>query len=270
MSKPSNLPSMSHPQSMASSSSQNFQLIINNALDKYKKRTKSDLLTHPLAAQLQSCDSLSAILAVLQQQLQGPDQSQSSDERWSRWLDPTINVLYTLSSTVGVGVGLAFSPATVIFSGIGVLLSAAKDTRASQDTLIDIFERVEMFLRRLEIYIEVPPTPEMTEMIVQILVEVLSILGIATKEIKKGRMKYSEKYLKKLIGRTDIEDGLKRLDKLTLEESRMATAENLNATHAVDERVKGVAVTVAGIDNKPVSMNEWSVSTNECNEQPTT
>jgi hypothetical protein len=65
---------------------------------------------------------------------------------------------------------------------------AAKDTRASQDTLIDIFERVEMFLRRLEIYIEVPPTPEMTEMIVQILVEVLSILGIATKEIKKGRM----------------------------------------------------------------------------------
>jgi hypothetical protein len=91
---------------MASSSSQNFQLIINNALDKYKKRTKSDLLTHPLAAQLQSCDSPSAILAVLQQQLQGPDQSRNSDERWSRWLDPTINVLYTLSSTIGAGVGL--------------------------------------------------------------------------------------------------------------------------------------------------------------------
>jgi hypothetical protein len=67
---------------------------------------------------------------------------------------------------------------------------------------------------------------------------------------------YSEKYLKKLIGRTDIEDGLKRLDKLTLEESRMATAENLNATHAVDERVKGVAVTVAGIDNKVAGVDD--------------
>jgi hypothetical protein len=58
----------------------------------------------------------------------------------------------------------------------------------------------------------------------------------------------SEKFLKKLIGRTDIEDGLKRLDKLTQEESRMAAAENLKATHAVDERVKGVADTVATID----------------------
>ena len=65
---------------------------------------------------------------------------------------------------------------------------AAKDTRASQDTLIDIFERIEMFFRRLEIYTEVPPTIEMTNMIIQIMVEVLSILGIATREVKRGRM----------------------------------------------------------------------------------
>ena len=99
-------PSMSHSQYTASSSSQNFQLIINNALDKYKKRTGNDLLAHPLAAQLQSCDSPSAILAALQQQIQWLDQSRSSDDRWSRWLDPTINVVYALSSTVGAGVGL--------------------------------------------------------------------------------------------------------------------------------------------------------------------
>jgi hypothetical protein len=69
---------------------------------------------------------------------------------------------------------------------------AAKDVRASQDTLINIFERIEMFFRRLEIYTEVPVTTEMMDMIVQIMVEVLSILGIATKEIKQGRM---SKYL---------------------------------------------------------------------------
>jgi hypothetical protein len=95
---------MSHTQSTTPSS--NFQLIINNALSKYKKRTKKDLLAHPLAAQFQSCDSPSAILAVLQQQLQGLDQSRSSDERWSRWLDPTVNVLNALSTTLGAGVGL--------------------------------------------------------------------------------------------------------------------------------------------------------------------
>jgi hypothetical protein len=44
-----------------------------------------------------------------------------------------------------------------------------------------------MFFRRLEVYTEVEPTPEMMDMMVQITVEVLSILGIATKDIKQGR-----------------------------------------------------------------------------------
>jgi hypothetical protein len=47
---------------------------------------------------------------------------------------------------------------------------------------------MEGFFRRLEVYTQVPATTEMMDTIVQILVEVLSILGIATKEIKRGRM----------------------------------------------------------------------------------
>jgi hypothetical protein len=95
---------MSHTRATAASS--NFQLIINNALDKYKKRTKNDLLAHPLTAQFQSCDSPSAILAILQQQIQELDQSRSSDERWSKWLGPTVNILHVLSATLGQGAGL--------------------------------------------------------------------------------------------------------------------------------------------------------------------
>jgi hypothetical protein len=45
-----------------------------------------------------------------------------------------------------------------------------------------------MFFRRLEIYTEVPSSMEMMDIIVQIMVEVLSILGIATKEIKQGQI----------------------------------------------------------------------------------
>ena len=60
----------------------------------------------------------------------------------------------------------------------------------------------------------------------------------------------SEKYGKRLIGRNDMEDALRRLDKLTQEEARMAVAENLKATHTVDERVRGVANTVVAIDNR--------------------
>jgi hypothetical protein len=51
-----------------------------------------------------------------------------------------------------------------------------------------MFERIEGFFRRLEIYAEVRPTTEMMDTIVQIMVEILSILGIATKEIKEGRL----------------------------------------------------------------------------------
>jgi hypothetical protein len=103
------LPFMSHTHPMASSSSNqasNFQLIINNALDGYKKRTKKDLRAHPLVNELQSCNTPSAILSVLQRQVQGLDESRRSDDRWTRWLDPTVNVLFTLSATVGEGVGL--------------------------------------------------------------------------------------------------------------------------------------------------------------------
>jgi hypothetical protein len=45
-----------------------------------------------------------------------------------------------------------------------------------------------MFFRRLEIYTEVPPTSEMMDIVVRIMAEVLSIVGIAMKEIKQGRM----------------------------------------------------------------------------------
>ena len=65
-------------------------------------------------------------------------------------------------------------------------MQTVKDVRGSQDTLVDVFERIESFIRRLEIYAEVRPTTEMTETIVLIMVEVISILGIATKEIKEG------------------------------------------------------------------------------------
>jgi hypothetical protein len=65
-----------------------------------------------------------------------------------------------------------------------------------------------------------------------------------------------EKYGKRLIGRTDMEDALKRLDKLTHEEARMAIAENLRATHAADERVKGVTEQVLAVDDRIANVSD--------------
>lgn len=91
---------------LSASSSSKFQLIINNALKAYEKNTNKDLLAHPLAFQLQACNSPADILAILQQKVQGLDQSRSSNDRWTKCLDPTVSVLYALCKTLGEGVAL--------------------------------------------------------------------------------------------------------------------------------------------------------------------
>ncbi|KAI0270950.1 hypothetical protein BGY98DRAFT_223739 [Russula aff. rugulosa BPL654] len=108
------------------------------------------------------------------------------------------------------------------FIGLGVLLSTAKAVRADQVALSEMFERIEAFFGRLEIYTEVAPNEGMVKTITAILVEVLNFIGIATKEMKQSRTK---KYVKKLMGKNDIEHALKRLDRLTQEEARMASAQ---------------------------------------------
>jgi len=125
---------MPMPTPMNTPSVSNFQSTFNYALLTYKKRTREDLFTHPLARRLRSCDSPQATLSVLQEQT-------SSDDRLSKWLSPAVNVIYAFSSSLGEDVGLVIisayqfrcvrciypfkvlSPAEVIFVAIGVLLS---------------------------------------------------------------------------------------------------------------------------------------------------
>jgi hypothetical protein len=60
----------------------------------------------------------------------------------------------------------------------------AKGVKASHDALVDLFEHIESFFTRLGVYTQVLLTTEMTEVFVKIVSEVLSILSIATKEVK--------------------------------------------------------------------------------------
>ena len=114
--------------------SYNFKAIFEAALKAYKKKTKTSLEDHVLLTQLQTCDSPAAISDLLRAQV-----NPNADEGLKKWLNPTINVLYAFSATLGGGVGLVntnkcvddlaliamwqiFPPAKVIFAGIGVLL----------------------------------------------------------------------------------------------------------------------------------------------------
>ncbi|KAF8463194.1 hypothetical protein DFH94DRAFT_454594 [Russula ochroleuca] len=113
-------------------------------------------------------------------------------------LKSSVDILYTLSNTVlGGGIGLAFPPANAIFAGIAILLAAVKDISSSYGILVDLFASFENFLSRLSIYTGVPSTPALKNVLVKILVDLLSALALATKQVKQGR--FSESVL---VGKT--------------------------------------------------------------------
>ncbi|KAH9046075.1 ankyrin repeat-containing domain protein [Lactarius hengduanensis] len=222
-----------------------FNAIFNNALNEYENKTGTNLTTHPLADKLQTCDSPDAVLNVLQEHERAYEESRNGDRRLTKLLDPTIHILYLFSVALGEGVGLAFGPAKVIFAGFSVLLAVciipildpvpliqisqtAKASKAGHNALVDLFERVGSFLKRLKIYSGIPLTAEINEVFGKIIVEILSILALSTKEMERGR---TRRFLHRLLGGTDIEDALRRLDKLTQEEARMIMAQVLKFTH---------------------------------------
>ncbi|KAH9169159.1 hypothetical protein EDB89DRAFT_1908813 [Lactarius sanguifluus] len=218
-----------------SSSVPNFQPVLDRALKEYKKKTGKELITHPLAKEITSCGSPEAILTVLQGKANELNQS-SSDERLTKWLTPTVNVLNALSVALGEGVG-----------------TAARDTATSRDALIELFDRIEDFVVRLKTYTEVPPTIEMTNVMGKILAEMLSMLAIATKETKQRRIKT---FLKRVVGRDDIGDALQRLDSLEQGELRTVTAQVLKTTSDLKYDAKETKVMVQKIVTD-TSSRDW-------------
>ena len=96
---------MSQSQTPANtSSSSNYQDIFDRALEAYKRKTKKDLRSHPLLSKLESCHSPDTVLATLREQI--PGTYQSGDNKWTKWLNPTVNVLYNFSAVIGGDIGL--------------------------------------------------------------------------------------------------------------------------------------------------------------------
>jgi hypothetical protein len=117
-----------------------------------------------------------------------------------------------------------------------------------------VFESVDHFLNRLDIYTKIPPTVAMTEMVVKILMEFLSTLALATEQIKGGKPSKTvfrevlyyltqcdaEIFLKRLLGDKDVEAVLQRLDRLTLDEARITGAQTLEVVYGLIQNMRVV------------------------------
>ena len=89
-----------------STPSSNFKSIFDTALNEYKQKTGKELLDRPLAIEVQRCDSADAIKAIFQRQAEAFKQFSDGDRRLMKWINPMVDVLYTISETLGEGVSL--------------------------------------------------------------------------------------------------------------------------------------------------------------------
>ncbi|KAH9995900.1 hypothetical protein BJV74DRAFT_911493 [Russula compacta] len=223
----------SYPNFMSSAAipSTDFQSILDTAIASYAEQTGVDLTNHPFATNSRAAPPLSKPSSYFKTGKR-PSRTIGTKIAIDHCLRPVVQVIHAFSGVLGGVAGLVpFQPTQAIFAGVDVLLAAAVGVSASYDALVELFECVGNFLRRLHIYADRIPLPStMTDLLSKIMLEVLRVLAVATKQIKQGRI---TKFAKKLLGDSDIEAILQRLDRLTHEEARMTMAHTLEVVYGL-------------------------------------
>ena len=130
------------PSSQTPESASHFKLILEAALGEYKLKTGNDLTNNSLAKEIQDCKSVEAVLDIIQREAKAFDKFRDGDKGLMKWIGPSVDVLYTISATLGQGVGMVrimkrfatigvsvyltslqvLPAANVVSAGIGVLL----------------------------------------------------------------------------------------------------------------------------------------------------
>jgi len=71
------------------------------------------------------------------------------------------------------------------------VIQAAKGVISSREALVNVLESIGQFVGRLKIYTEIPLSSAMVEIVVQIIVELISILTLETKKFTRRRLSKS-------------------------------------------------------------------------------
>jgi hypothetical protein len=164
---------------------------------------------------------------LFQEQSRAFDEFRNRDHRLIGWLKPNVNCLYTISTNSAFRAGVShvsspfprllfyYSRTSSFTLGISPceyssvwnwlppfctcpshtfqlpsndnVWQAAKYVRSSYNSLVDIFECIENFTRRLKIYTDIRPTPAMTETIIKIMAELFSVVTLTTGEMYQGK-----------------------------------------------------------------------------------
>ena len=149
---------------MSQSSESTLQALFNAALQDFKDKTGIGLVDHPFAKRLETCQSVSSITEIFQEQAQGFRELRENNGKLMKALSSSVDVLCspTISSALSQAIGLVvrpihllvflalmdilqpLPPANAIFTGIGILLAVC----LSSSELICMISLTYNFFRR--------------------------------------------------------------------------------------------------------------------------
>ena len=95
-----------------------FLLLYNSALQDYTTQTGTNLVDHPLAKQLEKCESVDSISSLLQENVQRFREFRGEDGKIIKSLKSAVHVLHTLSTSTALveGIGLVRLKAAIPIS----------------------------------------------------------------------------------------------------------------------------------------------------------
>ena len=96
--------SMSQPSSLSST----LRILFDTALQDYKDKTGNALTDHPIAKQLEACESVNSITAILQEQARTFHEFRENDGKLMKALNSSVDVLCapSISSALNVAIGI--------------------------------------------------------------------------------------------------------------------------------------------------------------------
>ncbi|KAJ7900422.1 hypothetical protein B0H13DRAFT_2517933, partial [Mycena leptocephala] len=151
-----------------------------------------------------------------------------------------LHLIGSLSEAAGETAGAVPVPfARAGFVALGVLVQAAKNVSARYDCIIDLCELLHSFLERLRVYMSAQLPNDMREIVIRMLAHLLSVFALMTKEIKHTRI---GAYLRTLIGRTDVQNALKKLNDLIGAEQSMGVASAMVFSREILDHLHGLVL----------------------------
>jgi hypothetical protein len=188
------------------SGSSALQSVLGDAVKQYQTKVRASLVEHQLAIRLRSCDTIESVNEVLEEQVQAFRKSLGNDlhPKMMKSILRTVQVLHMVFT--GSGTALR-GPEGAIQSGHGVASVVRLNVRIvsvhvmmhilqsispvclfSSSARVLVTQAVKDVNASYDLYTQASPTMKVREVAVEIIVEMLSTLALATKQIKQGRL----------------------------------------------------------------------------------